>query len=306
MTVRLDDTASSSSFAATTEEHYKSGKFSKREKQAIVEAIERFMRDRGETLQDFIQQFFGNSDSQTDRKKYSSFKELFRHIQSSVCPDRKRSSIYECVRRILNPSNYSGPWNESDDAELLCLYQQHGSKWERIGRCIGRSGRSVRDRYRLISDQERVTRVPWTPEETNKLVDLISTVKSQCTEENNKDTWCWDWIANQLPGRNIWQCRRKFEQIQAVAANNYQIPQWSALSDRCLCNLIINSNASDDSEINWKVIAADPSWPLKFPHRLIYQRWYVLQKRLSPIDLKLPTDERAEVLLSKLDPLVDL
>jgi len=123
----------------------------------------------------------------------------------------QRSALYPTskkINKLTSPSSsFKQPdtkiprklWTSHEDALLLKLVEQHGTKWTQIGRMIGgRSCKQVRDRYNN-SLKPDINRNPFTPEEDKKVVLLYSQLGAK-----------WKLIAGQLERRTEIQVKNRF------------------------------------------------------------------------------------------------
>jgi hypothetical protein len=272
--------------------HVKTGKFSNTEKQRLVEIITAYMDERGQTLDDFVRILFKLDQPQSEqtesgRGRYAIFRTLFSSLAEEL--GRTKSAVYDCVVRLLHPSNHLGAWSPEEDAQLMEQYQALGPQWVRIGKAVGRSSRSVRDRHRVL--KWSASGGPWTREETDKLIAAVGRVREVAQDEG---TWCWEWITAQVASRSLWQVRRRWAHIEVLARNDYKRVEWGPDNDKLLVQKIFGLAASDDSEIVWMSIAAD--WPFSTTPAYLYNRWHCLRRRVRN-HATMSTDDIASELL---------
>lgn len=267
----------------------KTGKFSKVEKEKIVENISAYMAERGQTTDDFVRILFKTDQQPAEqgRGRYAIFKSLFSTIAETL--SRPKSAVYDCVVRLMHPKNHLGSWSAEEDRQLLEHHRSLGSHWVRIGHEIGRSSRSVRDRYRVLKWSG--TSGSWTKEETDLLLAAVARVKEQAPDEK---TWCWEWITDQIGSRSLWQVRRRWAEIESLTKNDYKAIDWGASDDKNLVEIIFELAVSDDSEIVWSNISKN--WRFHVTPARLYARWRDLRRRIQN-HTQMTTDDIAAKLL---------
>lgn len=93
---------------------------------------------------------------------------------SECLPNRSVQSCHNLIKRHFNPSNYQGKWTEEQTNELIDLVEQHGRKWDKIAKILGRTPTNVRDKYKNIGEEKHDRRVkPWNLFELITLIRLI-------------------------------------------------------------------------------------------------------------------------------------
>lgn len=107
---------------------------------------------------------------------------------------------------VLDPAIDKSPWTAEEDEKLLAYISKHGTgDWVSIARTLpGRTRNQCRDRW-IYSLDPSVVRAPWSPQDDEKLSDVISRL----------GTGDWSAIASHLSGRTIVQCRSRWTRQQA-------------------------------------------------------------------------------------------
>lgn len=97
-----------------------------------------------------------------------------RRVQvAQVLPQRTYNAVATRLTRIT-ASVKRGPWTADEDRELQQRYSAVGSKWAEIGRAIGRSGQSCRDRWRVTGLVPGRNTGVWSEAECNTLVKIVT------------------------------------------------------------------------------------------------------------------------------------
>lgn len=119
------------------------------------------------------------------------------------------------------------PWTKEEDEWLTLLVEHNGDEcWEEISRLVnGRTATQCKKRWEAFLSPELI-RGPWTKEEDDKLVDLVS----KCGTKR------WSFISTYLKGRTGKQCRERW--------HNHLDPEvrkaaWTVEEDVLLCKLHI-------------------------------------------------------------------
>lgn len=91
-------------------------------------------------------------------------------------------------------------WSKYEDAALKSLVDQHGERWDCIGRLLkDRTDLQCQQRWTKVLNPELI-KGPWTKEEDEKVVELVSRYGPKK----------WTLIARQLKGRIGKQCRERW------------------------------------------------------------------------------------------------
>ncbi|KAI7364653.1 hypothetical protein KC354_g5526 [Hortaea werneckii] len=126
------------------------------------------------------------------RVKVSNWKAVgdFKTEMQAALPNRNQRAIRKfCLRRFT--AEDTGPWTEEQDAMLRMAYTEHPNQWAEIGRTVGRTGDSCRDRWRHHLTYDNADTGPWSQEEEEKLVKAVSecleVVRENARKENNDE-----------------------------------------------------------------------------------------------------------------------
>lgn len=95
-----------------------------------------------------------------------------------MLPHRTYNAVATRLARITAGVK-RGPWTAEEDRELLQRYTMLGPKWADIGRAIGRSGQSCRDRWRVTGLVPGRNIGPWSEAECSTLVKVVT--EAVCT-----------------------------------------------------------------------------------------------------------------------------
>ncbi|KAF8527944.1 hypothetical protein BU17DRAFT_81177 [Hysterangium stoloniferum] len=78
-------------------------------------------------------------------------------------PGRTDDACSKRYREALDPRLKRDSWSSNEDAKLLELTAQLGSKWTQVGQAMGRSGLGCRNRWRLLQRKQRSKMAPKAP-----------------------------------------------------------------------------------------------------------------------------------------------
>lgn len=150
---------------------YVRGKFTNRERRLALQLTEEYCREHRMTLDAFHQAMFGNIGVH-----YRMHDFFMRGAQ--YYSGRPVTAFYQFLRRLLHPGNFLGFWTAEEDSQLRALVKVHGKQWEEIGREIGRTGVSCRDRYDIIKYERRNIGM-WSDDEITRLNAAVAEFNSR-------------------------------------------------------------------------------------------------------------------------------
>ncbi|KAI7090547.1 hypothetical protein KC356_g1426 [Hortaea werneckii] len=164
------------------------------------------------------------------RVKVSNWKAVgdFKIEMQAALPNRNQRAIRKfCLRRFT--AEDTGPWTEEQDAMLRMAYTEHPNQWAEIGRTVGRTGDSCRDRWRHHLTYDNADTGPWSQEEEEKLVKAVSecleVVRENARKENNDEILSdrtkqeslisWNMVADKMDGkRGKKRCYEKWRNMR--------------------------------------------------------------------------------------------
>lgn len=183
------------------------------------------------------------------------FIELAREI-----PTRNAKQIYGWVLRNMDKSKASGKWTKEETDALLKLYEEHGPKWSKISKFVGRPAPACRDKWRLAKGGDKKKVGHWSQEETEKLVQLVNEhfeqrgAQAGCGPGQGyehltlRDNINWVTISAKLGTRNEQACLQRWYQMSPEMT---QTGQWDEKQDSELLMNIITSNAIRAETVDW-------------------------------------------------------
>ena len=175
----------------------KKGKFSKKENEILMNAIDEYCKTHGIQKQSLAEQDLRSANIR------GCWTEL-----AACLPNRNSHSIYGHAIRMIHAGNHKGKWSNEEVEKLTQLVGLHGNKWKFIGEQLGRYWLSVRDKWRGIKNKN-YKKGHWSPEEEEKLIELV---RAHHSHEHNqkpyerlapKDRIYWEKIASLFPTRNV-------------------------------------------------------------------------------------------------------
>ena len=179
------------------------------------------------------------------RVKVSNWKSVgdFKTEMQAALPNRNQRAIRKfCLRRFT--AEDTGPWTEEQDEMLRMAYTEHPNQWAEIGRTVGRTGDSCRDRWRHHLTYDNADTGPWSQEEEEKLVKAVSecleVVRENARKESNDEILSdrtkqeslisWNMVADKMDGkRGKKRCYEKWRNMRYRAPLDNHTP--NAASD---------------------------------------------------------------------------
>lgn len=175
-------------------------------------------------------------------------------------PTRNAKQIYGWVLRNMDKSKVSGKWSKEETELLLKLYEEHGPKWSKISKVVGRPAPACRDKWRLAKGGDKKKVGHWSPEETEMLVKLVNEYFEQRGTQAGcgpgqgyehltlRDNINWVTISAKLGTRNEQACLQRWYQM---SPDMTQTGQWDVKQDSELLMNIINSKAIRAETVEW-------------------------------------------------------
>ncbi|TKA30380.1 hypothetical protein B0A50_02607 [Salinomyces thailandicus] len=163
---------------------------------------------------------------------------------AAALPNRKPTAIRKfCQRRFTLEE--SGPWTKEQDEALRMAKVEHQNQWVEIGKIVGRTGASCRDRWRDHLQHANYETGPWSQEEEHALsaaVDqCVELVRLQALADNNPELAQdrdmlenfinWDKVAGLMHGkRGQKRCREKWRMIKSRGTATSSVVEVEPLS----------------------------------------------------------------------------
>ncbi|XP_062503583.1 transcription termination factor 1-like [Corticium candelabrum] len=255
----------------------KKGVFSKQEIDQISANVKRFCTRH--SIKDPAEIAVGGwSNSTYGRAKRSAFFRFScRHVPRTVY------SVYRYLRRILDDTNYKGKFTREESEQLDSLLLCHGSQWEMIGKLMDRSGQSLIDHKRSVSD----TKGPWTEQEEKSLLEAIKWVAEQKGLQLDQlpDTDIpWTVVAQRVSERTVVQCRSKWLLNLKCKFRDGRVEKWSKFDDVKLINKINECGAMCFADVPWNDFVA--GWPEAGSFHKVRQRFSRLKQMVPDANAK--------------------
>ncbi|KAI6896036.1 hypothetical protein KC318_g11295 [Hortaea werneckii] len=162
----------------------------------------------------------------------------FKMEMQAALPNRNQRAIRKfCLRRFT--ADDTGPWTEEQDEMLRMAYTEHPNQWAEIGRTVGRTAESCRDRWRHHLTYSNADTGPWSREEEEKLVkavnECLEIVRENARKENNGEVLndrtkqesliSWNMVADKMDGkRGKKRCYEKWRNMKYRAPLDNQTP----------------------------------------------------------------------------------
>jgi hypothetical protein len=101
---------------------------------------------------------------------------------SECLPNRSVQSVHNFCHRKLNPYNYKGQWSQDEIDKMIKLYEEHGAKWELIGKELERTATNVKDKFKNIGGKNYKKRQPEF--NLSSVLKLVKYVQSYLSTED--------------------------------------------------------------------------------------------------------------------------
>ncbi|KAL3468533.1 hypothetical protein BJX64DRAFT_246176 [Aspergillus heterothallicus] len=112
-------------------------------------------------------------------------KKAFWKSAFDVLPSRDKRSVLRFMKRHFQASDQKAHvWTEDQDAELVALVEQHGTKFAFIAEIIGRSSDDVVQRWKnRLEHRDRMKTGPWSKDELKALQDALTVAWRRSKEQ---------------------------------------------------------------------------------------------------------------------------
>ncbi|CAG0901420.1 unnamed protein product [Darwinula stevensoni] len=255
-------------------EQYKQGMWSKEESDILQENIERYCQEQGI---DHPRKIVFNM-TRDERKGF--YRIIARGIQ------RPLFSIYRRVVRMYEKQEKVGPYSQEEVEALKQLVSIHGKNWKLIGAALGRSGESIKDRYRLVRDDCRNGK--WNEEEEQKLSDAVHQVCGQESGEMAVSGINWTEVAQIVGTRSEKQCRNKW--LHCLYWKESKGSVWTHKDDLILVEKIGALNAKEEGDIDWTSLVLE-NWSAVRSPQWLRNKWGQLKRTYVINHKDLPLEE---------------
>ncbi|XP_065178958.1 uncharacterized protein LOC135809526 [Sycon ciliatum] len=199
-------------------------------------------------------------------------KDFYRIIAKGI--DRPLFSVYRRVRRMCEELK-NGKYSPAEVEKLKELHSKYKTDWVNIGKLMGRSASSVKDRFRLVKENGKNGK--WTEEEENMLLHAVHDVTATPIGETVDKAVIWSKVAEKVPSRSEKQCRIKW--INFLSWKEQKGAEWTAQDELDLIGKIQALDVSDESGIDWTSLAK--GWASVRSPQWLHSRWWSM-KRIVP------------------------
>ncbi|XP_071487209.1 transcription termination factor 1-like, partial [Diadema antillarum] len=204
-------------------------------------------------------------------------KNIYMRLSKGI--QRPTYNVYIRARKIFDPLNYLGHFSKDEVKKMKRLARKMGPQWSQIGKMMGRSGRSLCDRFKIsITGQEHGL---WSERERQKLIDAVKEASGfNRTNDVNRLFYKIPWTAVQqkMKTRNVLQCRSQWLFIVSWAAAEYQTrhtakKRWTSDDNVKLIEKIYKLDVNDEQDIDWLSVLDDfPNVPSPQKLRLYFHQ----------------------------------
>ncbi|XP_041462686.1 cyclin-D-binding Myb-like transcription factor 1 isoform X2 [Lytechinus variegatus] len=191
-------------------------------------------------------------------------------------------NVYIRARKIFDPQNYLGRFSDDEVKMMKELALKMGTRWSQISKKMGRSGRSLCDRYKVSGKRNSGS---WSEEEKARLVKVVKRFSGFNQDQDVEKLFFnipWSKIQEAMKTRNVLQCRREWINIVSWAVADKQSRytsrgRWRIEDNIRLIERVYNMDIHDEQDIDWMALLNDfPRIPS--PQKLKYH-WYRLKMR---------------------------
>ncbi|KAG9289822.1 hypothetical protein G9A89_015402 [Geosiphon pyriformis] len=269
---------------------YTKGKFSKKEDEALIKALETYKEMNQLNEEDIHRLIFEKNGKKGAKKNF--WKDI-----ASVLENRPLKTITNHVQRMKHPFKGAGKWTSEDDARLIRLKTEYGTNWKKIGELMERTGTSCRDRHRdYLELRETKKSGKWSRVETRQLYEIIDELVNEGQSPHAGIPWG---LVSKKMGltRSQLQCRSKWQRdvrIRYIREDLKNAPVWTEEDTLKMLEKLWGVQVEEDVDIPWEALADDPNWGPWTPEYL--RRMWGAMKRWEVEYTTMPFDELVEKL----------
>ncbi|KAI8517826.1 Homeobox protein Nkx-2.1 [Branchiostoma belcheri] len=255
------------------------GHFSRREKAILKKNMESFCEMHG--VEDNRTLLFPHQyPEKKNLKKLIHESGMFRHLAQGL--NRPLWNVYTKARYMFSNPEKSGKFSPEDDKLLLRLYKQHGPRWARISRSMGRFEDHIKQRFLYMKGKGK-NRGAWSAKENKMLIRAVQTVTGQEDISNVTQNINWQACSDMMNTvRGAKQCYEHWLVLINWLSFQQGSPIWNPERDAQLIDEIYKSEAEFDYDIDWQDIAKNMDW-LKH-HMQARRRFRRLKLRVPDCD----------------------
>ena len=255
----------------------KKGEFSKEEIDQLVINITQFCSHHSiEDPADIVISHRSQSNLKYSKQLKSAFYQYAcRHIPRTIF------SVYRCLQRILDESNYKGKFTEDEKVLLDKLLALYGRQWKKIGNMMDRSAQSLIDHKRSVGSHKG----SWSEEEEESLIMAMKWVAEQqgVSLHQLADVGLpWTAVSQKIPGRTPVQCRHKwFVNLKCIFS---PVERWSPLDDVKLIENMYDCGVTHIADIPWSDFIS--GWPAAGSVNNVRKNWWRLKQMVPNANAK--------------------
>lgn len=237
-----------------------------------LKAEEKILRQNADS---FLQQWGLNEYSEALKLPFADRSQFFKACGNGI--NREHEHIWRKCVRVFDPLNNLGKYTEEELKKLAVLYDKYKDEenlWVLIGRELGRSNGSVRDKMVFHDfDKNKFTekvRKTWTQEETRLLSEAMEKYKV------SNDSGCktqWSLVASHVKTKKARECMYKWHQNN----NSEAVKSFTTEQEIMLMEEVNKSKANHYSDIDWYEIAQ--RWPHPIDLRVLRRRFFKVARR---------------------------
>ncbi|XP_030851185.1 transcription termination factor 1 [Strongylocentrotus purpuratus] len=208
------------------------------------------------------------------------FDEELIHMKLRKGIQRPVYNVYIRARKIFDPQNYLGRFSNEEVHRMKNLAMRMGTRWSQIAKKMGRSGRSLCDRFKISGNGNSGF---WSDEERERLVRVVKELSGFNQDHDVEKLFFnipWVKVGDAMETRNVHQCRMEWIHIVSWVAADYQTRytskgRWNVEDNIRLIEKVYNMDIHDEQDIDWMALLDDfPRVPS--PQKLTYY-WYRLK-----------------------------
>ncbi|XP_019615820.1 PREDICTED: transcription termination factor 1-like isoform X2 [Branchiostoma belcheri] len=255
------------------------GHFSRQEKAILKKNMESFCEMHG--VEDNRTLLFPHQyPEKKNLKKLIHESGMLRHLAQGL--NRPLWNVYTKARYMFSNPEKSGKFSPEEDKLLLRLYKQHGPRWARISRSMGRFEDHIKQRFLYMKGKGK-NRGAWSAKENKMLIRAVQAVTGQEDISNITQNINWQACSDMMNTvRGAKQCYEHWLVLINWLSFQQGSPIWNPERDAQLIDEIYKSEAEFDYDIDWQDIAKNMDW-LKH-HTQARRRFRRLKLRVPDCD----------------------